>query len=55
VETAFNLREWAPRYLGQMRSEAKARAARENGLKGGRPRKRASPLKAVSRRAGAKT
>jgi hypothetical protein len=55
VETAFNLREWAPRYLGQMKSEAKARAARENGLKGGRPRKRATPLKAVSRRAGAKT
>jgi len=55
VETAFNLREWAPRYLGQMKSEAKARAARENGLKGGRPRKRANVLKAVSRRAGAKT
>lgn len=54
VETAFNLREWAPRYLGQMKSEAKARAARENGAKGGRPRKRASALESVSRRAGRK-
>ena len=54
VETAFNLREWAPRYLGQMKSEAKARAARENGLKGGRPRKRTTALKAISRRTGAK-
>ncbi len=37
---ALNLREWAPRILGQIRSEAKARAARTNGLKGGRPRGR---------------
>jgi hypothetical protein len=36
---ALNLREWAPRYMGQARSEAKARAARLNGLKGGRPRR----------------
>jgi hypothetical protein len=35
---ALNLREWAPRIMGQVRSEAKARAARKNGLKGGRPR-----------------
>lgn len=35
---ALNLRNWAPRFMGQMRSEAKARAARKNGLKGGRPR-----------------
>lgn len=35
---ALNLREWAPRILGQIRSEAKARAARLNGRKGGRPR-----------------
>jgi len=35
---ALNLKEWAPRIMGQVRSEAKARAARENGLKGGRPR-----------------
>lgn len=36
---ALNLREWAPRLMGQIRSDAKAKAARENGLKGGRPRK----------------
>jgi hypothetical protein len=36
---ALNLREWAPRFMGQQRSEAKARAARLNGLKGGRPRR----------------
>jgi hypothetical protein len=35
---ALNLREWAPKIMGQIRSEAKARAARKNGLKGGRPR-----------------
>lgn len=42
---ALNLREWAPRILGQIRSEAKARAARENGRKGGRPRIRPRPKK----------
>ena len=36
---ALNLKDWAPRIMGQVRSEAKARAARRNGLKGGRPRK----------------
>ena len=35
---ALNLREWAPRYLGGLKSEAKAAAARRNGAKGGRPR-----------------
>ncbi len=35
---ALNLRDWAPRIMGQVRSEAKAKAARKNGLKGGRPR-----------------
>lgn len=40
---ALNLREWAPRILGQIRSEAKARAARKNGRKGGRPRTRPRP------------
>ncbi|MEX2583635.1 MAG: DUF2442 domain-containing protein [Gemmatimonadota bacterium] len=40
---ALNLREWAPRILGQVRSEAKSRAARANGLKGGRPRQSARP------------
>jgi hypothetical protein len=39
VAEALNLREWAPRLMGQHRSEAKARAARVNGLKGGRPRR----------------
>lgn len=39
VREAFNLREWAPRLMGQIRSEAKARAARINGRKGGRPRR----------------
>jgi hypothetical protein len=36
---AFNVKAWAARYLGSATSEAKARAARENGKKGGRPRK----------------
>lgn len=36
---AFNVKAWAARYLGSATSEAKARAARENGRKGGRPRK----------------
>jgi hypothetical protein len=36
----LNLREWGARYMGQLTSEAKARAARENGKKGGRPRRK---------------
>jgi len=36
---ALNLSEWAPRLMGQIRSAAKAKAARLNGLKGGRPRR----------------
>ncbi|HEX5725310.1 MAG TPA: DUF2442 domain-containing protein [Longimicrobiaceae bacterium] len=32
-----NLKAWAPKYLGQSTSPAKAKAARENGRKGGRP------------------
>ena len=47
---ALNLREWAPRIMGQIRSEAKARAARANGMKGGRPRNAAQP---ASRKKGA--
>jgi hypothetical protein len=39
VVDALNLPEWAPRLMGQTRSAAKARAARANGLKGGRPRR----------------
>jgi hypothetical protein len=38
MSEALNLREWAPRIMGKSRSEAKARASRLNGLKGGRPR-----------------
>ena len=34
---ALNMREWAPRFMGQTSSAAKARAARLNGMKGGRP------------------
>lgn len=43
VTEAFNLPSWAPRILGQISSEAKARAARKNGLKGGRPRGSGNP------------
>jgi hypothetical protein len=43
MEEGLNLREWAPRYLGRLTSEAKARAARANGARGGRPRKAAGP------------
>lgn len=45
---ALNLREWAPRIMGQIRTDAKAKAARKNGLKGGRPRtasRRSTPPK----------
>lgn len=38
---AFDVKAWAARYLGSATSPAKAEAARENGKKGGRPRKRA--------------
>lgn len=34
----LDMDHWAPRYMGQRTTEAKARAARENGMKGGRPR-----------------
>jgi hypothetical protein len=43
ISDALNLRDWAPRIMGQVRSEAKARAARKNGLKGGRPPKSSKP------------
>lgn len=40
IAHVVNLAAWAPKYLGRRTSAAKARAARENGRKGGRPRKR---------------
>jgi hypothetical protein len=46
---ALNLNEWAPRLMGQVRSAAKARAARANGLKGGRPPKARRATNAKSR------
>lgn len=51
MEEALNLREWAPRFMGRIRSEAKAQAARVNGIKGGRPRKHPAKPAAVPRRA----
>ena len=47
VADALDLKEWAPRFMGQSRSEAKARAARLNGLKGGRPRRTTKPKKST--------
>lgn len=47
---AMNLKEWAPRIMGQIRSKSKARAARQNGLKGGRPRKAATKKTAAAKR-----
>ena len=35
----LNVKEWYAKWLGSAKSEAKAAAARENGKKGGRPRK----------------
>ena len=53
VARALNLREWAPRIMGQIRSEPKARAARTNGLKGGRPPRRSRPEKGKTGATGA--
>ncbi|HEX8695078.1 MAG TPA: DUF2442 domain-containing protein [Longimicrobium sp.] len=43
IAHAIGLDAWAPKYLGSRTSAAKARASRENGRKGGRPRRRATP------------
>lgn len=40
--SAFHLKARAAKYLGSATSPAKSAAARENGKKGGRPRKRAT-------------
>ncbi|HEY0017266.1 MAG TPA: DUF2442 domain-containing protein [Longimicrobium sp.] len=37
--STLNVKTWAAKYLGSTTSPAKAEAARENGKKGGRPRK----------------
>ncbi|HEX7240352.1 MAG TPA: DUF2442 domain-containing protein [Longimicrobiaceae bacterium] len=42
---ALNVRAWAAKYMGQATSEAKTAAARANGLKGGRPRKRPAAVR----------
>lgn len=38
--STLNVKTWAAKYMGSITSPAKAEAARENGKKGGRPRKR---------------
>lgn len=50
IAEAMNLKEWAPRIMGQTRSAKKARASRINGLKGGRPRKAAATKTATTKR-----
>lgn len=48
----LNVKAWYAKWLGGAKSEAKTAAARENGKKGGRPRKKAAaPARKASRRA----
>ncbi|HVG45131.1 MAG TPA: DUF2442 domain-containing protein [Longimicrobium sp.] len=46
----LNVKAWYAKWLGGAKSEAKAAAARENGKKGGRPRKKAAAPKRAGRR-----
>jgi hypothetical protein len=46
----LNVKAWYAKWLGGAKSEAKAAAARENGKKGGRPRKQAVTSKSTGRR-----
>jgi hypothetical protein len=46
----LNVKAWYAKWLGGAKSEAKAAAARENGKKGGRPRKQAAKAEQKSRR-----
>lgn len=46
----LNVKAWYAKWLGGAKSEAKAAAARENGKKGGRPRKQAAKPEPKSRR-----
>lgn len=46
----LNVKAWYAKWLGEAKSEAKAAAARENGKKGGRPRKQAAKPERKSRR-----
>lgn len=50
ISEALRLPEWAPRIMGQSRSDAKAHAARLNGLKGGRPRQAPKPARRAKKR-----
>jgi hypothetical protein len=46
----LNVKAWYAKWLGGAKSEAKAAAARENGKKGGRPRKKVAAPKRAARR-----